>query len=115
MFLFLPSTLDRKEKFLQWKDHVHLHPVDVTYDELKDDFNNGENFTPVLLDNKDLRKNVTSLFYKYIKRAAEISNHNIVRNSDAYMASGGQIDPDNKFSWFNNSYKEGKEKFQLVY
>ena len=29
MFLFLPSTLDRKEKFLQWQDHVHLHPVDV--------------------------------------------------------------------------------------
>ena len=34
MFLFLPSTLDRKDKFLQWQDHVHLHPVDVTYDEL---------------------------------------------------------------------------------
>ena len=35
MFMFLPSTLDRKEKFLQWQDHVHLHPVDVSYDELK--------------------------------------------------------------------------------
>ena len=72
MFLFLPSTLDGEDKFLQWQDHVHLHPVDVTYDELKDDFNNGENFTPDLLDNKDLRKNVTSHFYKYMKRVAEI-------------------------------------------
>ena len=71
--MFLPSTLDRKEKFLQWQDHVHLDPVDVTYDELKDGFNNGENFTPDLLDNKDLRKNVTSLFYKCMKRVAEIS------------------------------------------
>ena len=30
MFLLLPSTLDRKEKFLKWQDRVHLHPVDVT-------------------------------------------------------------------------------------
>ena len=78
-------------------------------------FNNGENFTPDLLDNKDLRKNVASLFYKYMKRVTEISNHNIVRNSDAYMASGRQIDRDNEFSWIDNSYKEGKEKFQLGY
>ena len=82
---------------------------------LKDDFNNGENFTPDLLDNKDVRKNVASLFYKYMKRVTEVSNHNIVRNSDAYMASGRQIDQDNEFSWIDNSYKEGKEKFQLGY
>ena len=94
---------------------MYLHPVDVTYHELKDDFNNGENFTPDLLDNKDLRKNVTSLSNKLMKRVAEISNHSIVRNSYAYMASGGQIDPDNEFSWIDNSYKEGKEKFQLGY
>ena len=30
-FLYLPSTLDRKEDFLQWKDNVHLHPVDLTF------------------------------------------------------------------------------------
>ena len=114
MFLFLPSTLDRKEKFLQWQDHVHLHPVDVSYDELKE-YNDDTDFNPADLNNKELRKNLTKLFYKYMKRVAEISNHNIVRNSDAYMAGGGQIDPDNEFSWIDNSYKEGKEKFQLSY
>ena len=50
-----------------------------------------------------------------MKRVAEISNHNIVKNSDAYMAGGGPTDPDNKFSWIDNSYKERKEKFQLSY
>ena len=50
-----------------------------------------------------------------MKRVVEISNHNIVRNSDAYMACGGQIDPDNDFFWIDNSYKEEKEKFQLSY
>ena len=41
MFLYLPSTLDRKEDFLQWKDHIHLHPIDVSYDELKAIHNHG--------------------------------------------------------------------------
>ena len=79
------------------------------------EFHNSKNFNPANLDHKDLRQNVTGLFYKYMKRVAEISNHNLVRNSDAYMLNGGQIDPDNDFSWTDNSYKEAKEKFQLTY
>ena len=114
MLMFLPSTLDRKEKILRWQDHVHLHPIDVTFEELKD-LDNGKDFNSSLLDHKDLRKNITRLFYKYMKKVAEISNHNIVRNSDTYMANGGQIDPDNEFSWIDNSYEDGKEKFQLTY
>ena len=50
-----------------------------------------------------------------MKRVAEISNHNTVRKSDPYMAGREQIDPDNKFCWIDNSYMEGKEKFQLDY
>ena len=99
---------------MQWQGHVHLHPVDVSFDELKE-FNNGEDFTTALLDNKELRRNITSIFYKYMKRVAEISNLNIVRNSDTYMAGVGQINPDNEFYWIDNSYKEWKEKFQLGY
>ena len=61
------------------------------------------------MDNNDSRKYLTKLFYKHMKRVAEISNHNLIRNSDGYMASSGKIDPDNDFSWIDNSYKEGKE------
>ena len=35
LFLYLSSTLHRKEEFLHWKDNVHLHPVDLTYDDIK--------------------------------------------------------------------------------
>ena len=35
LFLYLPSTLDRKEEFFQWKNNVHLHPIDLTYDDIK--------------------------------------------------------------------------------
>ena len=54
-------------------------------------------------------------FLKMMKTVAEISNQNLVRNSDAYISNGGKIDPDNEFSWIDDSYKQGKEKFQLSY
>ena len=87
---------------------------DVSYDELKE-YNDNNHFNPADLDHKEFRKNVTKLFYKYMKRVAKISNNNLVRNSDAYLSNGGQLDPDNKFFWINSSYKEGREKFQLSY
>ena len=50
-----------------------------------------------------------------MKKIAEISNQNLVRNSDAYLSSGGKVDPDNEFSWVDDSYKKGKDKFQMGY
>ena len=100
MFLYLPSTLDRKDEFLQWKDHVHLHPIDVSYDELKAIHNDGDR-NPVLLDPKELRKEVMGGYYKVMKKIAEVSNQNLVRNSDAYISNGGKIDP--VFSWTDDS------------
>ena len=50
-----------------------------------------------------------------MKKIAEISNQNLVRNSDAYLSSGGNVDPDNEFSWVDDSYKKRKDKFQLGY
>ena len=55
MFLYLPATLDRKEEFLQYKDNVHLHPIDVNYEELRI-LNEGNDMNPKLLGNKALRK-----------------------------------------------------------
>ena len=114
LLLYLPSTLDRKEEFLQWKDHLHLHPIDVSYEELKK-IHNGGDMNLALLDNKELRRDVTGGYYKMMKKTAEISNQNLVRNSDAYISSGGKVDPDNEFSWVDDSYKKGKDKFQLWY
>ena len=107
MFLYLPSTLNRKDDFLQWKEHVHLHPIDVSYDDLKT-LNNDEDMNPALLDHKKLRKDVIGGYYKMMKKVAEVSNQNLIRNSDAYISNGGKIDLD---SWIDDSYKQGKEKF----
>ena len=67
--LCLPSTLDRKEEFLQWKDHVHLYPIDVSYDDLKT-LNNDGDMNPALLDHKELRKDVLGGYYKIMKKVA---------------------------------------------
>lgn len=110
MFMFLPSTLDLKEKIIQYNDKVNLHPVDVDYDHLKE-FNQENEFNPSDLDNKDLRKDLTKRFYNYMKAMAEISNINLIRNSHAYISSGGKTDPDQEFYWIDNSQIELENKF----
>ena len=99
---------------MQWKDHVHLHPIDVSYDDLIE-LNNEKDINPALLDDKHLRKDVTGIFYKLMKKVTKISNQNLIRNSDAYIANGGKTDSDNEFSWVDDSYKQAKETFQLSY
>ena len=48
-----------------------------------------------------------------MKKMAEVSNQNLIKNSDAYLARGGETDPDNDFQWIDDSYKQGQQKFQL--
>ena len=79
-----------------------LHPIDVSYDDLKE-IHSGGDMNPVLLYNKDLKKDVKGGYYKMMKKVAEISNQNLVRNSDAYISNGGKIDPDNEFCWIDDS------------
>ena len=86
----------------------------MSYEELKK-IHNDDDMNPVLLDNKELRRDVVGGYYKMMKKIAEISNQNLVRNSDAYLSSSEKVDPDNEFSWVDDSYKKEKDKFQLGY
>ena len=70
---------------------------------------------PALLDNKELRRDVTGWYYKMMKKIAEILNQNLVRNYGFYLYSGGKVDPDNEFPWVGDSYKKEKDKLQLGY
>ena len=109
--MFLPSTLDRKEDIQHYNDNVNLHPVDVSCEQPKV-LNNNKDFD---LDNSALTKDIVKLFYSIMKEVASISNHNLVRNSNAYMSQGGKINPEFEFSWIDNSYHEAQQKFQLGY
>ena len=83
---------------MQWKNHVHLHPIDVSYEELKKIHNDGD-MNPALLDNKELRRDVMGGYYKMMTKIAETSNQNLVRPSDAYLSSSGKVHPDNEFTF----------------
>ena len=111
--MYLPSTLDRKEDFMHYKSNVNLHPVNLTFDDIKHAADQSL-MDPSFL-NTDTRSEVTEGYYKIMKKIAEVSNQNLVRNSDAFISTGGKIDPDNEFSWIDDSYKTSKEKFQLTY
>ena len=60
--MFLPLTLDRKEVIQQYNDNVNLHPVDVSYEQLKV-LNNNKDFDPSDLDSSALRKDIVKNFY----------------------------------------------------
>ena len=113
LFLFLPSTLDRKEEFSQYKKSVNLHPIDTLHDDLKT-LNSNRDFNPAHLD-FPTRGSISPLFYAYMKKVAETSNNNLVRNSNAFLASGGKVDSTSKFEWVDSSPEETKEKFQMSY
>ena len=86
----------------------------MSYGELKAIHNNGE-MNPALLNHKELREDVIRGYYKMMKKIAEVSSQNLVQNSDGYISNGVKIDPDNEFSWIDDSYKQGKDIFQLGY
>ena len=99
---------------MQYKNNVHLNATDVSYNNLKE-LNNNKDFDPSDLDNKTSRPNLLPLFYKYMKSIAEISNHNLKRNLDAFLSSGSKINPNTQFAWIDNSHVEVEQKFQLIY
>ena len=70
---------------------------------------------PAILNNKYEREKYVNGYYKVMKKVAEISNQNIIRNFDAFISSGGKTDPDNEFVWINDSFNLGTDKFQLTY
>ena len=50
-----------------------------------------------------------------MKEAAGISNHNFIRNLNAYMSSGRKIDSEIEFSWVDDTYQKNQQRFQLGY
>ena len=36
----------------------------------------------------------------------EASNHNLIRNSNAFLSKGGKIDPEFEFYWVNDAFTE---------
>ena len=98
---------------MHYEDNVNLHPVNLTFDDIKQAA--AESLMNPSMLNTDARDQVTGGYQKITNKIDEVSNQNLVRNSDAFISSGGKNDPDNEFCWIDDSQKTGKEKFQLTY
>ena len=103
LFYFLPSTLDRKEEILQWREHLHLYPIELSIDDLIQT-SNLTNINPALLESNQ-RERVLPGYCRIIKKIAEISNQNLIRNSHAFLSAGGKTDPDSEFLWIDNFFR----------
>ena len=66
LFLYLPSTLDRKEEFMHYKDNVNLHPVNLSFDDIKQAA--AESLMDPSMINTDARGQVTGGYYKIVKK-----------------------------------------------
>ena len=113
LFMYLPSTLDGREDFMHYKYHVNLHPINITFDDLKQAADQ-KIMDPSFLSSNN-RSEVTDAYYKIMRKIVEVSNQNLVRSSDAFISNGGKVDPDRKISWIDDFYKLNTEKFQLTY
>ena len=88
-----------------------MHPI---VDELTELTSLQKN-NPAILNNKYEREKYVNGYYKVMKKVAEISNQNIIRNFDAFISSGGKTDPENEFVWIDDSFNLGSDKFELTY
>ena len=94
--------------------NVHLHPIDLSIDDLKNEMS-LTTLDPSLLENKQFRVSLEPGFCKVMKKIAELSNQNLVRNSDVFMPKGGKVDTGKEFVWIDDSIKQATAKFQLNY
>ena len=67
------------------KDNVNLHPVNLTFDDIKQAA--AESLMDPSILNSDARDQVTGGYYKIMKKIAKVFNQNLVRNSDAFISS----------------------------
>ena len=88
-----------------------MHPI---VDELAE-LTSLQKSNPAILNNNYEREEHVNGYYKVMKKVAEISNQNIIRNFDAFISSGEKTDPDNEFVWIDDSFNLGSDKVQLTY
>ena len=90
IYFFLPAITDRSEEINLYLNNVSIFPIDVSQEQL--DTWSGTKFHPSKFDLFGLEKNTMSnVVVKCLKHINEISNSNIVHNTDGGL-SGRVVD-----------------------
>ena len=108
IFLFLRSTTERIEENNQYKNSVKLWPVDIDPSEF------GENFDPSKIDFENVdREKIKKSVLKVLRKAAALSNQNLIRNAECLLAKRSHNYQD--ILWVSKKRKHTVEKFSLSY
>ena len=99
VFFYLPSTVDRSEDINKYMTMVHLRPVVVYLKDFGADLNPAEHFD---------RGVVVTL----MKKIAEQSSHNLLRNADAFLS---KTNHDNSVLIWPKGERFSENKFALTY
>ena len=87
-----------------------MHPIDLSLDDLKNEMCLTA-LDPSLLEKKERRASLVPGFYKVMKKIAQMSNQNLIRNSDAFMSKERKVDIEKEFVWIDDSIKQTAAKF----
>ena len=87
-----------------------MHPIVLSLDDLKNEMS-LTTLDPSLLEKKERRASLVPGFYKVMKKIAQMSNQNLIRNSDAFMSKERKVDTEKKFVWIDDSIKQTAAKF----
>ena len=100
-----------------------MHPINCLHDDFENYAPQGSDIEKRGMQSQDLdfhtveqvRLTTRQCILNFMKHAAEHSNNNLIRNSNALMQSkDAKLDKED-FSWINNSLSQTKLKIKLSY
>ena len=115
-FNFLPSITDRKEVINQWRDNVHLTPIDFNI-EFIDSFSKKKvKFAPHLLNSSGPeRMDQVDMLYGLFNHLVTVSNQNLIRNVDYLNIHDKRGSNEMEWSLGGSNKRFDSTKFKLTY
>ena len=115
-FFGLPPQTAKKKLTNFWQ--CSFASADCSYEDFSNYSVKSHTFYPQHLDSRfpEEREVAREIVSNYLKYIAEISNSNLIQNTNSLMAKGEvKIDPDVDFSWTGEIHPQSQTKFNVGY
>ena len=116
LFYFLPSITDRKEVINQWRDNVHLTPIDFSIEFIESLSKKKVKFAPHLLNSTEPeRMDQVDMLYGLFNHMVTVSNQNLIRNVDHLNVHNKRGSAEMERSVGGSNKRLDSTKFKLTY
>ena len=115
-FFGLPPQTTKKKLTNFWQ--CSFASTDCSYEDFSNYSVNSHTLYPQHLDSRfpEEREAAREIVSNYLKYIAEISNSNLIQNTNSLMAKGEvKIDPHVDFSWIGEIHPQSQTKFNVGY